>query len=94
MSLDKMFFKDTAILKLLLPWYELSRSSKVKGHEGKSKFTYDFLSVDNSNYIARNHRFEDTAICKYCILDMTFQGHSRSKVIGEMKVPIRLPICS
>ena len=51
----KHCFEDTAVLKYI----DLSRSSKVKGHEGKWKFIYDFLSVVNSNYMARKHRFED-----------------------------------
>ena len=69
-------------LKILWPWFDLWRSSKVKGHEGKWKFTYDFLSVVYSNYMARKHRFEDTAVWKYHDLDLTFQGHPRSKVMG------------
>ena len=63
------------------PWYDLWRSLKVIDHDGKWKFTYDFLSVVNSNYMARKHRFEDTGLWKYCDLNLTFQGHPRSKVI-------------
>ena len=31
--------------------------------------------------MARKHRFEDTAVWKYCDLGLTFQGHPRSKVM-------------
>ena len=39
------------------------------------KFTYDFLSVGYSIYVAGKHCFEDTAVSKYIDLDMTYQGH-------------------
>ena len=75
-----MFWRYSC-LKILWPWYDLRRSLKVKGHDGKWKFTYDFLSVVNSNYMARKHRFEDTDVWKCLDLDLTFQGHQRSKVM-------------
>ena len=68
-------------LKILWPRFDLSRSTKVKGHEGKWKFIYDFLSVVNSIYVAGKHRFEDTAVWKYRDLDLTFQGQLRSKIM-------------
>ena len=34
-----------------------------------------------SSNLPGKHRFEDTAVEKYCDLDLTFQGHPRSKVI-------------
>ena len=73
--------EDTAVSKNLWPWFDLSRSSKVKCLKGKWKFTYDFLSVGNSIYVANKHRFEDTAVWKYHDLGLTFQGHPRSKVM-------------
>ena len=31
-------------------------------------------SLSNSMYVAGKHRFEDTAVYKYCDLDLIFQG--------------------
>ena len=31
--------------------------------------------------MARMHRFEDTVVSRYCDIDMTFEGHRRSKVM-------------
>ena len=88
----------STVLKIQLfenirPWYNLSRSLSVKNCEEKWKFTYDFLSVVKSNYETRIHRFEDAALWKYFDLDLIFWGKPRSKVLGEMKVHIWLPIC-
>ena len=47
------------------------------GHEGNWKFTYDFLSVGNSIYVAGKHHFEDTAVWKYHDLDLTFQDQPK-----------------
>ena len=75
--------------------FDLSMCSRVKGHEGKWKFTYNFLSVVNSNDEAWKHHFEDTCVWKYIDLDMTFHGHPRSKSMSgnESSHTIWLPIC-
>ena len=39
--------------------YLRSRSSRVKGHGAKWKAIYDFLSMNNCNYVSILHRFED-----------------------------------
>ena len=41
--------------------------------------------------MARKHHFEDAAVRKYCDLDLTFQDHTRSKV---MRVNERLHMTS
>ena len=77
----KHCFEDTAVFKILWPWFDHSKSFMVKGHNGNWKFSFNFLSAVNSNYKARKHRLEDTAVWKYCDLDLTFWGHPRSKVM-------------
>ena len=39
--------------------YSRSRSPGVKGHGAKLKAIYDFLSMNNCNYVSILHRFED-----------------------------------
>ena len=69
------------LFEYILTWIWPSGSYKVKGHEWKWKFIYDFLPVVNSIYVAGKHCFDDTAIWKYLDLDLTFSGQSRSKVM-------------
>ena len=47
--------------------------------ENESSYMTFYLLL--SNNVASKHRFEETAVCKYCNLDLTFQGHSGSKVM-------------
>ena len=39
------------------------------------------LSIVNCKYKARMRHFEDTAVCRYCDVDLTFQGHQMSEVM-------------
>ena len=48
--------------------YSRSRSSGVKGHDAKWKAIYDFLSMNNCNYVSICHRFEDISIWNFRVI--------------------------
>ena len=70
-----------SLLKFAKHWFDLSRSTKVKGHGVKWKFLDMFLLAGNSNLVSILHPWWD--ICPQSLqnLSMTFQGHARSKVM-------------
>ena len=48
--------------------YSRSRSSRVKGHGSKWKAIYDFLSMNNCNYVSILHGFEDISTLKFRVI--------------------------
>ena len=62
------------------------RSKVMMGKESSHDYLliiywYLLISIDNSNYMARKLHFENAAVWTYCDLDLTFQGHPRTKVM-------------
>ena len=53
------YSEDTDRKKTLYCYYDLSRSSKVKGHGAKWMIICMFLSMNNSNYMSNRNHFKD-----------------------------------
>ena len=65
----------------------LSRSSKVKSHSAKINGIYELLLAFNSNCGSVLNGKETTGHHNYSDLDLTFQGHSRSKATVPKERP-------
>ena len=70
---------DTSHFCSQWPQFDLSRSPKVKMDSKNWKQIATFLFMFNSNHRSRNQHYPDRSHFIASDLNLTFQGHSRSK---------------